>query len=252
MESCSFPEVDKLGKTCEGSCAPYYCVDGVCVASPSDGAVAPFDAAKPGDAADAGPPGPCTPKPYLDGGRIVFRDCFDDREPSNAVGLGTPWPNGTDQATLDPTRPVSSPYSLRFRSNGIPTSANTGPIFRGGESAKEVACAFYVRFEALAGKSELFELITSLVSGDLTVALAATPSGSGLVWRPRYSARFDGGTPTIVDTTLASPRTDWIKVSMVMGPGSVVVRVGDTSQVLGVGPTSNIVALGVRIGVLTQ
>jgi hypothetical protein len=47
-------------------------------------------------------------------------------------------------------------------------------------------------------------------------------------------------------------RTEWTKVSAVMGPGAVVIRVGDSTQTIPAGPASSITELSVRVGVLTQ
>ena len=264
--SCSFPDVDRLGKACEDSCAPYFCVERICVASPPDARVLPTDApadapadADAADRADALVPGPCVPKPALDGGTIVFRDCFDDREADQAIGFDTPWPNPNGVATLDRSAQVSGTQSLLFRSGGFAQSANSGPIMRGGAPARQLACTFWVRFDALVGTMEFLSVQTILVapSGtpapDEVLALGATPLGQGLTWRPRYQvSQLDAAAPAVTDTVLTSSRTQWTKISTVMRPGSIVIRVGDSTQTITGRAALSITELSVRVGVLTQ
>lgn len=258
--SCAFPEVDRLGKACEGSCDPYFCVERVCVAAPPDGGLLPVDASadapKDADAADGSVPGPCVPKPLLDGGTIVFRDCFDDRD--EAVGLGTPWPS-SDVVALDRSAQVSSPSSLLFRSGGTPKRANSGPLRRGASPAAQLACTFYVRFDSLVASMDFFEVKTILVGPantpgvDESVALRATPLGQGVTWRPRYYiSQPDGGAPAVSDMVLTSPRTAWTKVSTVLKPGSIVIRVGDSTQTVIPRTASAIAEFSVHLGVLIQ
>lgn len=250
--------MDRLGKACESSCEPYLCVERVCVASAADGGGGAPDGSNAGDAddADASVPGPCVPRALLDGGRIVFRDCFDDRV--EAVGLGTPW-SGGDVATLDRSTQVSAPSSLLFRSAGFPKRANTGPVLSVGASVAQLACTFYVRFDALVGTMEFFEAKTVLVAPfntpavDESVTLQATPLGQGVTWRPRYYvSQLDGGAPAVSDTALTSPRTEWTKVSTVLKPGSIVIRVGDSTQTIIARTDSAIAQFSVHLGVLTQ
>jgi hypothetical protein len=251
--SCAFPSVDRIGKACETSCEPYYCVDRVCQRDPAaETDSEPKDATPPrSDREDAvRPMVPCNPV-ELEAGRPtvrLFRDCFDDR--TAASGLNTPWPGGSGAPILDPSASVSTPNSVLFQQDAAGSNTiNTGFLPTNTRMFSQIFCSMRVRFDGITTLTKFVQFdareSTIPVFGE-EVSLSVYSLGGALRWK-MFRKGADGGI-LVDDVAIGSDGREWQPLTILLTTTQLRVQIGNSRHESVAGTTVPMLGVGLGLG----
>jgi hypothetical protein len=248
--SCAFPAVDKLGKACETSCEPYFCVNRVCQRNQETDSE-PKDTTPPtSDREDVIRPLLSCDPILLDAGKTtvrLFRDCFDDR--TMASGFNTPWPSGAGTPTLDPSTSVSTPNSVLFQQDAaVSSTMATLSLPETPTPFSEIFCSMRARFDGISTFTKVVQFRASEMTGrGEEVSISVYPVGGELRWR-MYRVFADGGS-LLEDVPMGSDGREWLPLTILLTRTQVRVQIGNSRHQALVGTSTPMLGVGLGLGI---